>query len=190
MLERQDTSSVDHWFDLEDSKVAFLLLLFFLHFCFLKQKEKRWNLSIWTPLYYRQYTYTLRHQNLHKAYFSKTDTSIVSTLIPVPLVSVIKRFNCTHSLPKAKKVKNSFCLFARYLFVIFLVDLSSVTMAAAIHVEDNAILKHGEQFADYLRKGLSDNWSQVRCLKQPYIQLPTCICKLSVLIIIKSLSII
>ena len=50
-------------------------------------------------------------------------------------------------------------------FISFVVDdLSAVKLAAAVHVEDNAILKHGEQFADYLKKGLSDNWSQVRCL--------------------------
>ena len=30
-----------------------------------------------------------------------------------------------------------------------------------VDIEDNAILKHGDQFSDYLKKGLSDNWSQV-----------------------------
>ena len=30
--------------------------------------------------------------------------------------------------------------------------------------EDNAILKYGHQFADYLAKGMGDNWSQVSCL--------------------------
>ncbi|XP_050404936.1 uncharacterized protein LOC126820858 [Patella vulgata] len=30
------------------------------------------------------------------------------------------------------------------------------------HLEGNAIYQHGEQFADYLGRGLSDNWSQVR----------------------------
>lgn len=49
-------------------------------------------------------------------------------------------------------------------FSFLLDDLSAVKLAAAVYVEDNAILKHGEQFADYLKKGLSDNWSQVRCL--------------------------
>lgn len=29
--------------------------------------------------------------------------------------------------------------------------------------EQNAILIHGEQFANYLKKGLADNWSQVWC---------------------------
>ena len=27
--------------------------------------------------------------------------------------------------------------------------------------EDNAILRYGHQFADYLGRGLADNWSQV-----------------------------
>ncbi|XP_068751859.1 uncharacterized protein [Montipora capricornis] len=39
---------------------------------------------------------------------------------------------------------------------------SEAAMTGEVDVEDNAILKHGEQFADYLKKGLSDNWSQVR----------------------------
>ena len=41
-------------------------------------------------------------------------------------------------------------------------EFSKETEAMAVDVEDNAILKHGDQFADYLKKGLSDNWSQVR----------------------------
>ncbi|CAH3155687.1 unnamed protein product [Porites evermanni] len=40
--------------------------------------------------------------------------------------------------------------------------LSGATLSPSVNVENNAILKHGEQFADYLKKGLSDNWSQVR----------------------------
>ena len=31
--------------------------------------------------------------------------------------------------------------------------------------EDNAILKYGHQFADYLGRGLADNWSQVWSFK-------------------------
>ena len=42
-------------------------------------------------------------------------------------------------------------------------------MLSSVTVENNAILKHGEQFADYLKKGLSDNWSQVRFLS--YVKL-------------------
>ena len=47
-----------------------------------------------TPLFYGQFTWSLRDRNPYKAYLSKTDTSIIRTLIPVPLVSVIKRFDC------------------------------------------------------------------------------------------------
>ena len=47
-----------------------------------------------TPLYYGQFTWSLRDRNPYKAYLSKTDTSIMRTIIPVPLVSAIKRFNC------------------------------------------------------------------------------------------------
>lgn len=50
--------------------------------------------------------------------------------------------------------------------VIFLSDeFSAATEAMVVDIKDNAILKHGEQFADYLKKGLSDNWSQVRYLQ-------------------------
>ena len=41
-------------------------------------------------------------------------------------------------------------------------EFPGATEAMVVDIEDNAILKHGEQFADYLKKGLSDNWSQVR----------------------------
>ena len=50
---------------------------------------------IQTPLYYGHFTWSLRDQNPSKAYLSEMDTSIIRTLIPVPLVSVIKRFNCS-----------------------------------------------------------------------------------------------
>ena len=47
--------------------------------------------------------------------------------------------------------------------IMFLSDeFSEAAEAMVVDIEDNAILKHGEQFADYLKKGLSDNWSQVR----------------------------
>ena len=49
---------------------------------------------IWTPLCYGQFNCSLRVRNPYKAYFSKTDTSIIWTLINVLLVSVIKRFDC------------------------------------------------------------------------------------------------
>ncbi|XP_048580229.1 uncharacterized protein LOC116601563 isoform X2 [Nematostella vectensis] len=36
------------------------------------------------------------------------------------------------------------------------------SQGSRIAYEKNAIVQHGKQFADYLRKGLADNWSQVR----------------------------
>ncbi|RMX42240.1 hypothetical protein pdam_00011613 [Pocillopora damicornis] len=41
-------------------------------------------------------------------------------------------------------------------------ESSEGTESVMIDVKENAILKHGDQFSDYLKKGLSDNWSQVR----------------------------
>ena len=49
-----------------------------------------------------------------------------------------------------------------YLLLLISDELSENIGLLAVEVEDNAIVKHGEQFADYLKKGLSDNWSQVR----------------------------
>ena len=46
-------------------------------------------------LYYREFTWSLTGWNPYKAYFFKKDTSTLRTVIPVPLVSVIKRFDCT-----------------------------------------------------------------------------------------------
>ena len=46
-------------------------------------------------VYYGQFDCSLRDRNPYKAFFFKTDTSIQRTLIPVLLVSVIKRFDCT-----------------------------------------------------------------------------------------------
>jgi len=47
--------------------------------------------------------------------------------------------------------------------IVFVSDeISEAAEAMVVDIEENAILKHGEQFADYLKKGLSDNWSQVR----------------------------
>ena len=48
-------------------------------------------------------------------------------------------------------------------------------MTGEADVEDNAILKHGEQFADYLKKGLSDNWSQVAQQKCRTLQVLNCL---------------
>jgi len=68
-------------------------------------------------------------------------------------------FNCDGQLYMAPSGKQ------QHHSIMFLSDeFSKAAEAMVVHVdiEDNAILKHGEQFADYLKKGLSDNWSQVR----------------------------
>ena len=51
-----------------------------------------------TALYYGQFTWSLRDRNPYKAYLSKTDTSIMRTLIPLPLMSVIKGCKCIYNL--------------------------------------------------------------------------------------------
>ena len=76
----------------------------------------RWNHGILPWSIYRhlsilngQFTWFLRDRNPYKAYLSKTDTSIIRTLIPVPLVSVIKRFDTINN-PSHKKTINKFRL--------------------------------------------------------------------------------
>ena len=54
------------------------------------------NLSLRTPLFYGQFTWSLRDRNPSKAYFSKIGTSMIRTLIHVPAVSVFKRFDCSY----------------------------------------------------------------------------------------------
>ena len=52
---------------------------------------------IQTPLYYGQFIWSLREQNPYKACTCsslKHTSTIIRTLTPVPLVSVIKRFDC------------------------------------------------------------------------------------------------
>ena len=57
----------------------------------------QWNLSLRTLLYYGQFTWSLSDQNPYKAYSTSLKRSpIVRTLIPVPLVSVKKRFDCSY----------------------------------------------------------------------------------------------
>ena len=65
----------------------------------------QWNISLRIPLYYGQFTWSLRDWDTYKAYFSKTDTSIIRTLISVPLVSVIKRFDCLCAFWNTRKLK-------------------------------------------------------------------------------------
>jgi len=55
-------------------------------------------------------------------------------------------------------------IFLFYWFSKQFVLLLCMTMPPgenAMMDEDNAILRYGHQFADYLGRGLADNWSQV-----------------------------
>ena len=57
----------------------------------------QWNLSLRTPhlsITDSSLQWSLGDRSPDKAYLPKTDTSIMRTLIPVPLVSVIKMFDC------------------------------------------------------------------------------------------------
>ena len=85
----------------------------------ISQKTMQSNLSLRTPLHYGQFTWSPRDWNPYKAYFSKTDTSIIRRLIPVPLMSVIKRFDCT-------RLKLPLChvLFNLFFFIFLLVSIN------------------------------------------------------------------
>ena len=52
------------------------------------------NLSLRTPLYYGQFVWPQRCQKSYIPYLYNTDTSVKRTLGSVPLVSVLKRFDC------------------------------------------------------------------------------------------------
>ena len=53
------------------------------------------NLSVQTPLYYRQFVWSQKCQKSYIPYLYNTDTSVKRTLGSVPLVSVLKRFDCS-----------------------------------------------------------------------------------------------
>ena len=79
------------------------------HFCWEQQIQRRDIKShtveplltdtsmVRKSLYYGQFIWSLRDRNPYKAYFPKTDTSIIRTFIPGPLMSVITRFDCTYN---------------------------------------------------------------------------------------------
>ena len=52
------------------------------------------NHSLRTPLYYGQFVWSQKCQKSYIPYFYTTDTSVNRTLGSVPLVSVLKRFDC------------------------------------------------------------------------------------------------
>ena len=47
------------------------------------------------PLYYRQFVWSQKCQKSYILYLYNTDTSVKWTLGSVPLVSILKRFDCT-----------------------------------------------------------------------------------------------
>lgn len=49
-----------------------------------------------TPSHYVQITRSERNKNSYKLYLCNMDTFIIPTLSPVPLVSILKRFDCIH----------------------------------------------------------------------------------------------
>ena len=52
------------------------------------------NPSLRTPLNYRQFVWSQNCQKSHIPYLYNTDTSVKQTLGSVPLVSVLKSFDC------------------------------------------------------------------------------------------------
>ena len=54
------------------------------------------NFSLQTPLYYRQFVWSQKCQKSYILYLYNTDTFVKRTLGSVPLVSVLKRFNCSY----------------------------------------------------------------------------------------------
>ena len=48
-----------------------------------------------------------------------------------------------------------------YIIYLFYLDDQLDDAGSGIVLEKNAVVQHGDQFSDYLRKGLADNWSQV-----------------------------
>ena len=52
------------------------------------------NLSLRTPLYYGQFVWSQRCQKSYIPYLYNTDISVKRTIDSVPLVSVLRRFDC------------------------------------------------------------------------------------------------
>ena len=55
------------------------------------------NLSLRTPLYYGQFVWSQKCQKSYIPYLHNTDTSVKRTLGSVPLMFVLKRFDCIES---------------------------------------------------------------------------------------------
>ena len=58
-------------------------------------KQVQSNLSLRTPLYYGQFVQSQKCKNTYIPYLYNTDTSVKRTNGSVPLVSVLKRFDCS-----------------------------------------------------------------------------------------------
>ena len=60
------------------------------------------NVSSWTPLYYRQFVSSQKCPKSYFPYLYNTDTSVKRTLGSVPLLSVLKRLDCSHKITKLR----------------------------------------------------------------------------------------
>ena len=60
------------------------------------------NVSSWTPLYYRQFVSSQKCPKSYIPYLYNTDTSVKRTLGSVPLLSVLKRLDCSHKITKLR----------------------------------------------------------------------------------------
>ena len=60
---------------------------------------------IWTPLCYEQFVWSQKCQKSYIPYLYNMDTSVKRTLGSVPLVSVLKRFDCTVEPPIIDHIK-------------------------------------------------------------------------------------
>ena len=73
-----------------------LLLISFLELFSRLWQYSGSNFSLQTPLYYRQFVWSQKCQKSYILYLYNTDTFVKRTLGSVPLVSVLKRFNCSY----------------------------------------------------------------------------------------------
>ena len=62
---------------------------------------------IWTPLYYEQFVWSQKCQKSYIPYLYNTDTSVKWTLGSVPLVSVLKRFDCICVAPVVQTLNST-----------------------------------------------------------------------------------
>ena len=93
------------------------------------------NLSLRTPLFYGQFVWSQKCQKSYIPYLYNTDTSVKRTLGSVPLVSVLKRFDCINLI--ARKIELTYFGFAKCLRIstdkeglgknLAKIDLSQIT---------------------------------------------------------------